>query len=83
MMRPMAETLGCAMSCCLHQGRSKTRSLALPRLGNFSRSQRICRTSIGGTCGCRRRLRAQDLAVRAAGSPLAWRTVSSDTGLCG
>ncbi|WP_423908225.1 hypothetical protein [Candidatus Spongiihabitans sp.] len=26
---------------------------------------------------------AQDLAVRAAGSSLAWRTVSSDTGLCG
>ncbi len=47
MMRPMAETLGSAMSCCLRQGRSKTRSLALPRLGNCSRSQRICRTSIG------------------------------------
>ena len=36
MMRPMAETLGSAMSCRLHQGRSKTRSLALPRLGNCS-----------------------------------------------
>ena len=31
-------------------------------------------------CGCRRCLGAQDLAVRAAGSPPAWRTVSSDTG---
>ena len=29
-------------------------------------------------CGCRRCLGAQDLAVRAARSPLAWRTVSSD-----
>ncbi len=36
----------------------------------------------GCACGCRRCLGAQDLAVRAAGAPSAWRTVSSDTGLC-
>ena len=45
---PMAETLGSAMSCCLHQGRSKTRSLSLPRLGNCPRSWRISLTSAGG-----------------------------------
>ena len=33
--------------CCLHQGRSKTCSLALPRLGNCSRSWRISLASIG------------------------------------
>ncbi|WP_423907156.1 hypothetical protein [Candidatus Spongiihabitans sp.] len=34
-------------------------------------------------CGCRRCRGAQDLAVRATRLSLAWRTVSSDTGLCG
>ncbi len=55
-MRPRVETLGSAMSCCLHQGRSKTRSLALPRLGNCSRSWRISPTSIGAVAvaGARR-----------------------------
>ncbi len=33
-------------------------------------------------CGCRRGLEVQDLAVRAAGSPPAWRTVSSDKAFC-
>ncbi|WP_423908394.1 hypothetical protein [Candidatus Spongiihabitans sp.] len=33
-------------------------------------------------CGCRQRMEVQDLAVRAAGSPSAWRTVSSDKAFC-
>ncbi|WP_423910162.1 hypothetical protein [Candidatus Spongiihabitans sp.] len=33
-------------------------------------------------CDCRRRLGAQDLAVRAAGASSAWRTVSSDKAFC-
>ncbi len=75
MMRPRVDALGSSMSCRLHQDRSKTCSLALPRLGNCSRSWRISLISAGGRSGLRFRLDAQDLAVRAAGLPPAWRRV--------
>ena len=49
----------------------------LAQLADFPNQHRCC------GCGCRRCLGAQNLAVRAARSSPAWRTVSSDKAFCG